>query len=646
MSRITLNTIGSRYGSIDALNANFEAIELALDNVLFLDNAAPNALQGNIDMDGNRILNLPNPTSSGEPINLAWATANYSDFQVVAGLATELAALGAITTEIEGVYAIDDSILALSSLTTEIAALGPLSTDIQGVYAIRDNVGTVAGDSAVITTVAGISTEVTNVADLSTEITGVYNIRTNVGVVADDIGDVSAVANNIDDVTAVAANNTDISILAPIITDIQTLADIEDGTSATDAIQTVAGISSAVTSVAADLTAIGITNSNLTNINKVAAIDTDVTSVADIDVKVTAVADNTSNINAVFANASNINAAVANENNITSAVANETNINAVVANETNISLVAAVDSDIATVAANIADVTNFADVYIGPSATNPTTRTDGSALVNGDFYFNTSNAGLYVWTGSVWEVSIANTTITTVLPYYVYTSTGTLTNNAGALVDTSGGSYTLNLPASPNTGDKVVVADVGDTFGANNLTIGQNGSTIDGVAEDFIIDISSVSVEFVYIGTTWSVYASIGAFSGDVVTVNATQTLTNKTLTSPTVNSATINDYTEGTVAIGLVTTSHTLSLTNGTFQTAALTGSTACTFTMPPTTAGKSFVLRLSQATNSGSAQFTGVKWTGGTAPTITAAGNATDILSFISDGVYWYGSIIQDMQ
>jgi hypothetical protein len=227
----------------------------------------------------------------------------------------------------------------------------------------------------------------------------------------------------------------------------------------------------------------------------------------------------------------------------------------------------------------------------------------------------------------------------------VYTSTGTLTNNAGALVDTSGGSYTLNLPASPSTGDKVVVADVGNTFGANNLTIGQNGSTIEGVAEDFIIDMGNVSVEFVYIGTTWSVYASVGAFSGDIVTLNAIQTVTNKTLTSPTVNSPTINDYTEGTVAIGTVSTAHTFSLTNGTLQNATLTASTTCAFTMPTPTAGKSFVCLLKQAptTGNGDATFTGVKWSGGTAPTITADAGAMDIISFIADGVNWYGSITQ---
>lgn len=104
-------------------------------------------------------------------------------------------------------------------------------------------------------------------------------------------------------------------------------------------------------------------------------------------------------------------------------------------------------------------------------------------------------------------------------------------------------------------------------------------------------------------------------------------------------------DYTEGVVAIGTVTTSNTLSLTNGTIQTATLTASTACTFTMPTAIAGKSFMLLLKQAasTGNGTATFTSVKWNGSAAPTITAAAGKMDILSFVSDGTNWYGSITQ---
>jgi hypothetical protein len=103
--------------------------------------------------------------------------------------------------------------------------------------------------------------------------------------------------------------------------------------------------------------------------------------------------------------------------------------------------------------------------------------------------------------------------------------------------------------------------------------------------------------------------------------------------------------YKEAVVTIGTVTSSNTLSLAGGTVQTATLTASTACTFTMPTAVAGLSFVLLLKQAasTGNGTATFTGVKWGTTGAPTITATAGKMDILSFVSDGTNWYGSIAQ---
>ena len=138
--------------------------------------------------------------------------------------------------------------------------------------------------------------------------------------------------------------------------------------------------------------------------------------------------------------------------------------------------------------------------------------------------------------------------------------------------------------------------------------------------------------------------ATIAALTAtsSVVTSSSISALT---ATSSTLTNPTVTNYTESVVAIGTVTSTNTIALTSGTVQTATLTASTQCTFTMPTATAGKSFILLLKQAasTGGGTAIFTGVKFGTAGAPTITATAGKMDILTFVSDGTNWYGSIAQ---
>jgi hypothetical protein len=114
------------------------------------------------------------------------------------------------------------------------------------------------------------------------------------------------------------------------------------------------------------------------------------------------------------------------------------------------------------------------------------------------------------------------------------------------------------LPATPSTGTQVFIADSAGTWATNNLTIGRNGSTIAGSATDLVCDINSVSIQCIYDGTTWDIFAQIGANDTAVVTLNGTQTLTNKTLTSPTITGT-------GAIAAATVTLSGNLTLSGGT---------------------------------------------------------------------------------
>jgi hypothetical protein len=116
------------------------------------------------------------------------------------------------------------------------------------------------------------------------------------------------------------------------------------------------------------------------------------------------------------------------------------------------------------------------------------------------------------------------------LEYVVKTANYTAVDKQGVLADTSGGAFTVTLPVTPSTGAQVVVADAGNSWGTNNLTVARNGSTIGGLAENLVCDINGVSVQLVYDGTTWEVYAQIGGNGDTAVTLAGVQTLTNKTI--------------------------------------------------------------------------------------------------------------------
>jgi hypothetical protein len=95
------------------------------------------------------------------------------------------------------------------------------------------------------------------------------------------------------------------------------------------------------------------------------------------------------------------------------------------------------------------------------------------------------------------------------LTWVAVTSNYTATNLNGIVADTSAGSFTVTLPASPSNGFYITIVD-GGNFETNNLIVARNGSTIEGIADDLIIDIGIVSVELVYDGATWQVYSNVG----------------------------------------------------------------------------------------------------------------------------------------
>jgi len=84
----------------------------------------------------------------------------------------------------------------------------------------------------------------------------------------------------------------------------------------------------------------------------------------------------------------------------------------------------------------------------------------------------------------------------------IKTSTFTAANGEGYFANTSGGTFTMNLPAG-TAGNIVSVVDYTNTFQTNSLTIAPNGSQkIGGINANFTASTEGQSITFVYVDDT------------------------------------------------------------------------------------------------------------------------------------------------
>lgn len=70
MAKLTLTDVLTLQDILTPINLNNAAIETAVENTLSRDGTSPNTMEANLDMNSNRILNLPLPVADQEPVRL------------------------------------------------------------------------------------------------------------------------------------------------------------------------------------------------------------------------------------------------------------------------------------------------------------------------------------------------------------------------------------------------------------------------------------------------------------------------------------------------------------------------------------------------------------------------------------------------
>ena len=429
--KLVLNTIGSRYGSIDALNANFEAIQDAFDNTLSRDGTAPNFLENALDINSQRIINLSAPVDGTDAV-----TKTYVD-TATALLNTYVDEIALVAANIADVVTVADNIGFLNTYAGQVTTV---YDNIDEIVGVANNIGSVqlvgldlngAFEQGVIYDFGAITDPAVGPASPTTS---------SIVLVADDIASVISVATNI--AAVIGAEGSATAAAASAAAALVSEGNASDSEDAALAAQS--GAESAETAAA------------------ISAGDADTSAVA---------------------------AAISEGNSLT--YSNNAASSASTATTAKDDAVIAKLAAESALASTLSAYDSFDDRYLGAKASDPTLDNDGNTLLGGALYFQTG-AGMKVWTGSTWEFAyvpgatyLAKANNLSDLTNFATARTnlglGTAAvTNSTAYATSAQGSLADSAFQTASAGSLAYLSTVGTTYITNNaVTVGKLAATLD-----------------------------------------------------------------------------------------------------------------------------------------------------------------------
>jgi hypothetical protein len=216
-----------------------------------------------------------------------------------------------------------------------------------------------------------------------------------------------------------------------------------------------------VSGLSTEIQALGAISSDLTNLNSNISVLT--------------------NVNTNLSTITNVNT---NMSAITTVNSNLSAINTANSNSTAISNVGNNIANVNQVASNLSAVNDFANIYLGASSSAPTQDPDGSALDDGDLYFDSTSNQLKVYaTGSGWQN--AGSSVNGTSKRYKFTISGTPTTLSGNDDNSESLTYDAGFIDVYKNGVKMVNgADVTVTSGSSIVFASAlaNGDIVEAIA--------------------------------------------------------------------------------------------------------------------------------------------------------------------